>query len=102
MAVQCLRRMSSSVLRQSGLVAAEGFGVGFGGFVGEPHDEGERREAEDDDREDEEGVLVAEHGGLADHLLVGLTDGHLGCLCGGHSAPDEDLFHLIHVEAVGD
>ena len=59
------------------LVAAEGFGVGLCGFAGEPHDEGERGQAEDDDREDEEGVLVAEHGGLAEHLLVGLSDRHL-------------------------
>ena len=63
---------------------------------------GKRREAKDDDGEDEEGVFVAEHGGLTEHLLVGLADGHLRCLCGGHAAGDQDLLHLIHVEAIGD
>ena len=59
------------------LVAAEGLGVGLGRFAGEPHDEGQRREAEDGEGEDREGVFVAEHGRLADHLLVGFADRRL-------------------------
>ena len=83
-------------------MAGEGFGVGPGGFAGEPHDEWKRRQEQDDDREDEEGVFVTEHGGLAEHLLVSLSDGHLGCVSGGHSVRHHHLFHAVHIEAIGD
>ncbi len=44
--------------------------------------------------EDGEGVLVAEHGGLAEHLLVGLADGGLGGLRGGHAAADRSMLPM--------
>ena len=53
-------------------MTAEGFGIGLRGFAGQSHDERQRRKEEDHAGEDGEGVLVAEHGGLAEHLLVGL------------------------------
>ena len=53
------------------------FGLGLFGFAGEAHEERERGESCDGHGEDEEGVLVTEHGGLAEELLVGDADGAL-------------------------
>jgi hypothetical protein len=83
-------------------VAAKGFGVGLWGFAREPHDERQWRQAEDREGEDGEGVFVAEHGGLAEHLLVGLTDGGLRCGSRGHAVGHHHFFHAVHVEAVRD
>ena len=86
---------------QAGLVAAEGFGVGLGHLAGQAHEEGQRRQAENDDGQDEEGVFVAEHRGLAEHLLIGLPDSHLRGVGGRYSVGHHHLFHAVHVEAVG-
>ena len=56
-------------------LVAHGFGVYFYAFGGQAHDEWQRHEAGDGHREDGERVLVGQHGGLADHLLVGHADG---------------------------
>ena len=67
------------------MVVAHLFGGGFGGFGGEAHEERQRDEAEDDPGEESEGVFVAEHRGLAQHLLIGIADGGLGGLRSGHA-----------------
>ncbi len=79
-----------------------GFGIGFGRLIGQAHEEGQRRKADDDAGEDEEGVLVAKHGGLPEHLLVCAAHGHLRGGGGRHAVTDEHFFHAIHVELVWD
>ena len=62
-----------------------GFGVNCYALGRKAHDERQRHEAGDGHGEDGEGVLVGQHGGLADHLLVGHADGQLVGLDGVHA-----------------
>ncbi len=55
------------------------------------HDERQRNQTGDKDGEAEERILIAEHCGLTVELLVGVTDGGLRGLGGGHAFGDEGL-----------
>src|ERR1700761_7874791 len=65
-----------------------------------PHDERQRREAEDGDAENEEGILIAEHRGLAQHLLVGVGVGELRCRGRALAQTHQTRLGLGHVVAV--
>ncbi len=97
--VKTLEIMEGTVVS---LVTAHGLGVEFCSLRGEPHDEWQRCKHQNGNGEQKKGVLVTEHGGLPEHLLIGLTDRHLGCLGGRHSACDQHVLHPVHVEGVGD
>ena len=82
------------------------FGDGFGGSCGQAHEVGPGGEAQDGNGHDGEGVFVAEHGSLAEHLAVGHAHGELGGLLCGHACGAEhggDAGDVVLVgEAAGD
>ena len=81
-------------------MAAKSFGVGLCCFAGESHEERQRRQAKDDGGENEEGILIAEHRRLAQHLLVSLSDGHLGGVGRRYSLGHHHFFHAIHIKLI--
>src|ERR1039458_5528994 len=64
------------------------------------HQERQRRQQHNHAAEHRERVLVAEHGGLAQHDLVSLADGSLTGGCGGHPVLDQDLLYAVHEQRV--
>jgi len=81
-------------------MTAQGLWVRLGAFWRQTHDKGQWNQTNKGAGKQEEGILIAEHGRLTEHLLIGLPHGDLTSRSGRGPPAHQELTDAVGEEVI--